>query len=112
MASGGSAGGLIEEISGQLTRVLGLRGCRFQVGVAGMGAPPRLQRDGQVTWHREVWDVDVRGLPVDSEIELLVEHGGRLYGRFMLSAPPHTRAPLDARQAAVTLADQVGAALG
>jgi hypothetical protein len=43
---------LIDEVSAQLTRALGLRGCRFQLGVAGVGEPPRLQRDGQVMWSR------------------------------------------------------------
>jgi hypothetical protein len=77
-----------------------------------MGGPPRLQRDGRVVWNRAVWDVERDGLPVESETELLVENRGRLYGRFMLSAAPQTRVSLAERQAAVTLADQVGAALG
>jgi hypothetical protein len=111
MARGGSTGPLIEEICGQLTSALGLRGCRFQAGVAGLGDPPRLQRDGQVLWHRQVWDVEHSGLPVGTEIELLVEHGGRLYGRFMLSAAGPTRVSLEQRRVAVTLADHVGAAL-
>ena len=111
-ASGRSAERLIDEVSTQLTRALGLSGCRFQAGVAGMGEPPRLQRDGQVIWNRKIWDVDRDGLPVERETELLVENHGRLYGRFMLSAVPQTRVSLSERRAAVTLADQVGAALG
>ena len=110
-ATGGSSSALITEVSRQLTQTLGLRGCRFQPGVAGLGNPPRLQRDGQVVWNRSVWDVERRGLPVDREIELLVESGGRLRGRFLLSAAPETRVSLDQRLVAVTLADEVGAAL-
>jgi len=110
-ATGGSANALIKEVSDQLIRTLGLRGCRFQRGVSGVGNPPRLRRDGQVVWNGAVLDVERRGLPVDSEIELLVESGGRLHGRYMLSAAPDTRAPLAQRRVAITLADQVGAAL-
>lgn len=111
-ATGGSGNELIKAVSDQLVRTLGLRGCRFQPGVSGVGNPPRLRRDGQVVWRGAVWDVERKGLPVDSEIELLVESGGRLHGRYMLTAAPEMRASLAQRRVAVTLADQVGAALG
>jgi hypothetical protein len=111
-ATGGSGSALIKEVSDQLIRTLGLRGCRYQPGVSGIGNPPRLRRDGQIVWKGSVWDVERRGLPVDSEIELLVESSGRLHGRYMLSAAPDTRVPKAQRSVAVTLADQVGAALG
>jgi K+-sensing histidine kinase KdpD len=110
-ATGGSSSVLIRDVSGQLTQALGLRGCHFEPGVAGLGNPPRLQRDGKVVWNRVVWDVEREGLPVDREIELLVESGGRLRGRFLLSAASETRVSLAQRLVAVTLADQVGAAL-
>jgi len=80
--------------------------------VAGLGNPPRLRRDGQVVWNRSVWDVERQGLPIDSDIELLVESGGHLRGRFMLTAAPEAHVSLAQRLVAVTLADQVGAALG
>jgi hypothetical protein len=108
---GGSADALIRDVSAQLIRDLRLRGCRFQEGIAGLGEPPRLQRDGRVTWNRTDWDVDHRGLPAGLENEPLVENGGRLYGRFMLGAAAQTPVSLTERLAAVTLADQVGAAL-
>jgi K+-sensing histidine kinase KdpD len=111
-ATGGSANALTREVSDQLVRTLGLRGCRFQPGVSGVGNPPRLRRDGQVVWNGAVWDVERSGLPVDRDIELLVETGGRLHGRYMLSEAPDARPPLAQRRVAVTLADQVGAALG
>ena len=111
MATGKSIGALIDNACLQLRGALELRGCRFQEGVAGMGEPPRLQRDGQVTWRRANWNVDRDGLPADQELELLVEHHGRLYGRFMLDVAPGRRLSLLERRVAVTLADQVGAAL-
>jgi hypothetical protein len=110
-ATGGSGSALVKEVSDQLIEALGLRGCRYQPGVAGVGNPPRLRRDGQVVWKGSVWDIEHRGLPVDSDIELLVESGGRLHGRYLLSAAPNTRVPLVQRRVAVTFADQVGAAL-
>ena len=110
-AVGGSSIALIEHVSGELSRALGLRQCRFQHGAAGLGDPPRLRRDGRIEWHREVWDVEARGLPVGSEIEVLVESGGLLCGRFLLRAYPDCRASLAQRQVAVALADQVGATL-
>lgn len=111
VATGGSSGDLIDEVSRQLTRVLGLRGCRFQYGVAGLGHPARLRDDGRVDWNRAEWDVEQKGLPVDVEIELLVESGGNLQGRFLLSAAPDSHPSKAQRLVAVTLAAQVGASL-
>jgi hypothetical protein len=90
--------------------MLGLRGCRFQFGVAGFGHPARLGRDGQITVDGHRWDAPE--LPAEREIELLVEKSGRLHGRYLMTAAPGTRASLSDRRLAVTLADQVGAALG
>ena len=58
-------------------------------------------------------DVDAieRGLPSTHEIELLVQSGGSYRGRFLLSAPPQCRPTSEQRAVAVSLADQVGAAL-
>jgi hypothetical protein len=60
-----------------------------------------------VVWRDRTWDE----LPADTDIELLVEHAGRLHGRYLIRADPHTNASLDERRVAVTLADQVGATL-
>jgi K+-sensing histidine kinase KdpD len=111
VATGASSSDLIEEVSRQLTRVLGLRTCHFQYGVAGLGQPARLRDDGRVEWNRTEWDVDREGLPVDTEIELLVESGGRLQGRFLVTAAPDQHPSRAQRLVAVTLAAQVGSAL-
>jgi Domain of unknown function (DUF4118) len=111
-ATGGPANELIKSVSAELTGILGLVGCHYQPGVAGRGNPPRLERDGHITVNRTEWDVERSGLPSDGAIELLVQNGGRLHGRFLLSAAPQTHPSVAQRLVAVTLADQVGAALG
>jgi K+-sensing histidine kinase KdpD len=111
VATGGSSSELIEVVSGQLTRLLGLRTCHFQYGVAGLGKPARLRNDGAIELHGEVWDVETKGLPTDKDIELLVESKGQLQGRFLLTARPDAHPSMAQRLVAVTLADQVGASL-
>jgi K+-sensing histidine kinase KdpD len=111
VAAGRSPGELVDEVSRQLVQVLGLRSCRFEYGVAGLGRPPRLRDDGQVEWQRRLVDVERDGLPSDGEIELLVESKGQLQGRFMLDAGSQAHPSRGQRLVAVTLASQVGAAL-
>jgi K+-sensing histidine kinase KdpD len=111
VASGRSSSELIDEVSRQLVQVLGLRSCRFEYGVAGLGRPPRLREDGRVEREHRLWDVERDGLPADGEIELLVESKGELQGRFMLTAGPDAHPSRAQRLVAVTLASQVGAAL-
>jgi K+-sensing histidine kinase KdpD len=111
VAAGRSSGELVDEVSRQLVQVLGLRSCRFEQGVAGLGRPPRLRADGQVEWQHQEWDVDRDGLPSDGEIELLVESKGQLLGRFMLAAGSDSHPTRAQRLVAVTLASQVGSAL-
>ncbi|MDQ1668439.1 MAG: hypothetical protein QOE40_500 [Actinomycetota bacterium] len=111
VASGGSSADLVDDVSRQLIKVLDLRECHFQYGVAGLGHPARLRDDGQVEWQHAEWDVDRLGLPVDVDIELLAESGGRLQGRFLLRASPIAHPSRAQRLVAVTLATQVGASL-
>ena len=110
VAAGGSPSELIEQVSAQLTEVLSLRSCRFQFGVAGLGKPARLLHNGQIMAGQRTWDV-AEGLPADIDTELLVEHGGMLKGRFLMSPAPGARPTMEQRLVAVAFADQVGAAL-
>jgi K+-sensing histidine kinase KdpD len=112
VATGEGPSELIGEVSGQLIRVLSLRACRWQYGVAGLGHPARLTHNGQVTAGEQTWDVAVAGLPPDSETELLVQYGGLLQGRFLIMPVPGTRPTREQLLVAIALADQVGAALG
>jgi len=115
VAAGNSAPGvvdapaLIDQICDQLIRLLGLRSCRFEYGVAGLGRPARLQHDGQITVGGQVRDVERDGLPADTEF--LVETAGMLQGRFLLEALPESRPTLEQRLVAIALAGQAGAAL-
>jgi len=110
VAVGGSASALIDQVSGHLVQLLSLRPCIFQYGVAGLGRPARLQRDGSVTSGQLRW-ADGEGLPAGIDVELLVEGGGIFQGRFLMTPVPGARPGLERRLLAVAFADQVGAAL-
>jgi K+-sensing histidine kinase KdpD len=107
VAAGGSPVTLVDQVAGQLTRLLALRSCRFEYGVAGLGQPARLQHDGQVMAGGQVWERD--NWPGDTE--LLVENSGLLQGRYLMVPEPGSRPTLEQRLVAVAFADQVGAAL-
>jgi len=111
VAVGGSPTVLIDHVTGELTNLLTLRACQFQYGVAGLGHPARLEHDGSVTAEHLVWDPDAEEFPGTSDLELLVEGGGRFQGRFLMTPAPGARPTLEQRLLAVAFADQVGAAL-
>ena len=111
VAAGGSPSDLIDQVSAQLTGLLSLQSCRFQYGVAGIGQPARLQHDGTVTAGRQARDADSAGLPPGGDTELLVESGGVLQGRFLMTPAPDAHPSLEQRLLAIAFADQVGAAL-
>ncbi len=111
VATGGEPQALIDQVCEQLTRLLSLSACRYQDGAAGIGQPPRLLRDGRVETSTAIWGADHEGLPPGTDTELLVEAGGLLQGRFLLTPGPRTRPSHEQRLVAVALADQAGAAL-
>jgi K+-sensing histidine kinase KdpD len=111
VATGSSPAALVEEVCGQLTRLLSLSSCRFQDGAAGIGGPARLQRDGRVVSGGRVWDAGRDGLPPGTDTELLAEAGGLLQGRFLLTPGTGTPLTLEQRLVAVAFAGQAGAAL-
>ncbi len=101
---------LIETVAVQITELLDLDNCRFDLGT-GSGRP-RLNRDGGMTRDGRPLDIDRTGLPTDSDIELLIQSAGRVRGRFLMVASTRVARPnLQKRLVAVALADQVGAAL-
>jgi K+-sensing histidine kinase KdpD len=111
VATGSSPSDLIDQVSRQLTVLLSLRSCHFQHGVAGLGQPARLHHDGTVTAGRQAWDVDSAGFPRGSDLELLVENGALLQGRFLMAPGPGARPGLEQRLLAAAFADQAGTAL-
>jgi K+-sensing histidine kinase KdpD len=110
-AAGDSPATLADQVSGRLAELLSLRSCSFQYGKAGLGRPARMRHDGQVVAGDRAWDVAADGLPHDIDIELLVENGGVLQGRFLMRASPGAHPTLEQRLVAIAFADQVGAAL-
>jgi len=109
VAAGHPPPDLIDQVCDRLTRLLSLRSCRFEYGVAGIGKPARMQHDGQVISGSRVLDTERDGLPAETEI--LVETLGILHGRLVLQAQPGSRPTLEQRLVAIALADQIGAAL-
>ncbi len=101
---------LLDQATDRLTRLLQLRSCRFQHGVAGLGVAGRLLHDGSITIAGEPWPLEERGMPTGL-LELLVQSRGRLHGRFVLAPRQGAQPPLEHRLVAVTLANQVAAAL-
>lgn len=107
-----SAEGLISSACEQLTRLLGLRHCRFDDdrATAGNGCP-WLRPDGQVEIDGALCDIEHFGLPTRHDIDLRVFGEGGYRGRFVLTAELGARPSLAQRLAAVALADTVAAAL-
>jgi hypothetical protein len=101
---------VIDHVKELLTGLLDLTGCRFERGSL-LGHPPRLEPDGTLMRGHYRWDIERWGLP-EEEIELRTFGGSQFYGRFMLQSKPGSKPSLQARLVAVTLADQVGRALG
>jgi Domain of unknown function (DUF4118) len=111
VATGAPPAMFTDQIATSLTQLLSLRSCQFQFGVAGLGRPARLRHDGTVVFDGQIYDLKVASLPPGTEIELLVESGGRLRGRFLMAPDPSARPSREQFLVAVALADQAAAAL-
>jgi hypothetical protein len=96
-------------VAAELTELLGLRACRFQVEEPA-GHPPSLEADGTLRWGVSRWDVERDGFPRD-DIALAARHRGAVLGYFVLTPTPGTAPSREARLVAVVLAGQAGAAL-
>jgi K+-sensing histidine kinase KdpD len=111
VATGDAPATLTDRIAASLRQLLSLRSCQFQYGVAGIGRPARLHHDGTVVLGSQPYDLRLTSLPAGTDIELLVESGGRLQGRFLMQPDPDTPLTREQLLVAVALADQAGAAL-
>jgi hypothetical protein len=95
----------------KIVEILNLDGCVFRSTIS--RGLPVVQPDGTVALHGKALDIDRFGLPTDSQVQLLAQIGGTVRGEFLLTAATHIARPsLEARGVAVTLADQVAAAIG
>jgi hypothetical protein len=99
---------VIEQVRVQLTSLLGLRGCRFER--SRYGGLPRMDADGEVRFEGRSWDLEEYGMPT-AGVEIIATVKRVSYGRFVLEPVAATLAPRAARQVAVILVKQVGAAL-
>jgi len=111
VATGSSPATLIDRVGASLIQLLSLRSCQFQFGVAGIGRPARIRPNGTIAVDGRDYDLRWAGLPEGTELELLVESGGRLQGRFLMQSAPGAQPTREQLLVAVALADQVGAAL-
>ncbi|MFI5285268.1 MAG: DUF4118 domain-containing protein [Candidatus Dormibacteria bacterium] len=110
MAAGAGPDEVVEAVANELRSLLGLRECWFDTSRPERPGPT-IDRNGNVSWGRIWWGVDTLGLP-GKEITIEVEHDVRRLGRYVLVAKAGTKVRRDQLLAAVTLADQAGAALG
>ena len=105
-----STGELIDQVCRQIVEILQIDSCRFDT--ATRSGLPTLDPTGTVTRHGRTIDVARQGLPTDSKIALMVQSGGVTYGHLQLTAATRVVRPSQEQlRVAVTLANQVGAAL-
>lgn len=103
---------LINHVAEQIVLVLDIDDCTF---VPGSGPGPQevsLDHDGYLNRRGYRVNVERDGLPTDEQIGLVVQQGGNVHGRFVLTAATRVVRPsVEQLRVAVLLADQVGAAL-
>lgn len=92
-----------------LIELLRLRACRYEAGAMDP-AVTTIGHDGEVMLGRLRWGVQRMGLP-GAQLQLPVESVGRTVGYFLLAPTPGVPVSLQRRLVAVSVADQVGAAL-
>ncbi len=110
VAAGASDQELIDVAVTELTALMSLVGCRFEVDATGP-VLPILERSGRIeTPYRRVGADGELALPPVG-VRLPVVGGGHQVGSLVLEPDPLIGVTLEARVVAVALADQLGAAL-
>jgi K+-sensing histidine kinase KdpD len=109
VAEGGRTDQVVLAVGYELQSLLGVNRCWFETAVPDRTGPS-IQRNGDMQWGPNLWDYERLGLP-DKPITLIVEHQHQFLGCYLLLADPGTRVTCDQLLAAITLADQAGAAL-
>jgi K+-sensing histidine kinase KdpD len=101
---------LVDHVERQIVEILNLDRCVFRSTIS--SDLPVLQSNGTVARHGKTLDIDRFGLPTVTQVQLLAQSGGTIRGEFLLTAATRIARPsLEARRVAVTLADQVAAAI-
>jgi K+-sensing histidine kinase KdpD len=108
-ATGRDSALVVASAADALRELLSLRECRFTRGDAG-DATARVTPDGEVVIGSETWSTEALGLPTKS-VDLPVRSSGWLLGHFLLTPTPGVPVSGEQLRLAVTMADQVGAAL-
>lgn len=105
VASGEELVVVVNRVATELTRLLRLEGCRFEVP---QGEVPEatVTRDGGLAWSGRLAPI-ARG-PLRAGLEVVVQQ--QVLGRFVLEAGPEACLDRERLLVAVTLADQAGAA--
>ncbi len=109
VATGARTDQVVLAVGYELQSLLGLRRCRFEAPIPD-GTGPVIQLNGDIRWGPNLWDFESQGLP-EKPITLIVEHQQHRLGCYVLTADSGTRVTRDQVLAALTLADQAGAAL-
>jgi hypothetical protein len=109
VAAGEPVDQVILAVANELSDLLTLRSCRYDPSFAERPGP-FIERHGDVSWGSIRWGYRTMGLP-STEVSLVIEHQGHPLGRYVLEAHPGARVTDDQLLAAVSLADQTGAAL-
>lgn len=110
VANGEDADYVLLATSSELTHLLGLVDCRFEIEPSDDRILPIVHRDGSVRWGPTVWDTPRWGLPADGAVIPVWSHGQRR-GRFVLTAPVALPMSTEQLAKAVALVDQAGASL-
>jgi Domain of unknown function (DUF4118) len=110
LAAGSSnPGQVVEKVRSELVALLNLRDCRFEeVPPAGRG--PQLDASGEVVNAGLRWPVDDVGLPGPA-LEVAVRHGGRSYGRFVMTPTPGDPVDHQSLRVAVLLCNEIGSVM-
>lgn len=102
---------LVDVVGRHIRDVLGVESCRYEPGPSPTSTVT-LTPEGDLTRGGQQLDVDRNGLPTEDAVELPVTHRGEVFGRYVVvSATRVSRPDAEQRRVAVTLAQQLGAAL-
>ena len=103
---------VIDLVEREMTKVLGVDGCRYVAGPVRDRRIAVLDHDGTLTRDGRPVDVERSGLPADEYVAVQVQHGAAVLGHFLVTSTTRVVRPSrEQRRVAVLLADQVAIAV-